>query len=240
MTRTASNSPSPTHDDAIWYIKNCGLFELLGDDTTDKLAGEGEIVEVKRNGQIYGEGEPGRSVYLIKTGGVKLISATGDGKEVALAYLGPMAVFGETALVDRAPRDMRAIATDDSELLAFNADQVQSLMKAHPSLSLSITKLMGMRLRKIETRLQKLMFRTPRQRLAMLLLELGEDFGEPSGSKGTALKLRITHQEIASLIGVTRESVSYAMGELELEETIHTERRKIFITDRARLATIGR
>jgi CRP-like cAMP-binding protein len=196
---------------------------------------------VPKGSQIYGEGDPGRTVYLVKRGGVKIVVSTAEGKEIALAYLGEMELFGETALVDDAPREQRAVATTDSCLLVFGAPEIEAMMARQPALGLSITKFVGMKLRKIQMRLQHMMFRTPRQRLASLLLELGEDFGEKSGANGEIeLKLRITHGEIASLIGVTRETVTYAMGGLELEEMIRTEKRRIFLTDAARLADLSR
>ncbi|MCH8333199.1 Crp/Fnr family transcriptional regulator [Candidatus Sumerlaeota bacterium] len=225
----------------IWFIKRSDLFKVLSEEEKEKLAEQGEMKNFVRGQQIYGEGDPGKSVYLVKMGGVKILTQTAEGKEITLAYLGEMELFGETAFVDAAPREQRAVATEDSCLLIFDVSYIESLMARQPALALSITKFVGMRLRKIQMRLQHLMFRTPRQRLAMLLLELGEDFGSSApGNNEILINLRITHQEIASLIGVTRESVTYAMGELELDEMIRTARRRIFLTNRERLAELGR
>lgn len=222
----------PKYLEPIWYVTRCDLFQVLSEDEKKKLAEKGRLIPVAKGEQVYGEGDPGKTVYLIKEGAVKIVTSTAEGKEIALAYLGEMELFGETALVDDAPREQRAVATIDSCLLAFDIPYIEALMARQPALGLSITKFIGMRLRKIQMRLQHMMFRTPRQRLAALLLELAGDFGQQTGAEGeTALKLRITHNEIASLIGVTRESVTYAMGELELEGMIRTEKRRIYVTD---------
>lgn len=228
------------HHEPIWYLKRSALFNVVSDEEIHKLAETGGMLEVAKGEQVYGEGDPGRSVYLIKEGAVKIVTSTADGKEITLAYLGEMELFGETALVDGAPRDQRAIAAKECCLLKFDTDYIEKLMERQPALGLSITKFVGLRLRKIQMRLQRLMFRTPRQRLAMLLLELADDFGGPAADGGDIeIRMRITHHEMASLIGVTRESVSYAMGELELEGLIRTVKRRIFVVDRERLTELG-
>lgn len=225
----------------IWYLRSSELFDSLNAEEMQAFVEKGKLVQFDRGDQIYGEGDPGDHVYFIKRGGVKIVTSNADGKEIALAYLKELELLGETALVDRAPREQRAVATEECCLMAFQASDIEELMQRNPELSLSLTKFVGLRLRKLQTRLQHLMFRSPLQRLASLLLELGGDFGEKDPRTGdTEIKLRITHSEIASLIGVTRESVTYAMGQLELDELIRVVKRRIYLTDPAGLAELSR
>lgn len=238
MSATASTPAAP---EPIWYLRSCELFDSLSEAEMAEFIRKGRLLGFARGEQIYGEGDPGHLVYFIKRGGVKIVTSNADGKEIALAFLKELELFGETALVDRAPRDQRAVATEPCCLLAFEAGHIEDLMTRHPALSLSLTRFVGLRLRKFQVRLQRLMFRTPLQRLASLLLELGEDFGEKDDRTGqTEIRLRITHGEIASLIGVTRESVTYAMGQLELDDMIRVVKRRIFLADPAALEAISR
>ena len=237
-----ARSPTPgVVPEPLWYIKKSNLFNVVSETEMKKLAETGRMLEVRKGEEIYAEGDPGKTVYLVKQGSVKIVSYTAEGKEITLAYLGEMELFGETALVDAAPREQHAIAAEECCLLVFDVPYIESLMERQPALALSITKFVGMRLRKIQMRLQHLMFRTPRQRLAMLLLELADDFGVKSeDGKAIEIKLRITHQEIASLIGVTRESVTYAMGELELAGLVRGARRRVAVLDASGLAELVR
>ena len=235
----SSAAEKVSRPDPIWYINRSILFKGLSEKEKAELADKGKLIPVARGEQVYGEGDPGQNVYLVKEGAVKIVSSTAEGKEVAIAYLGEMELFGETALVDGGPREQRAVATEECCLLALPVSTIESLMERSPALGLSITKFVGMRLRKIQMRLQNLMFRTPRQRVATLLVELAEDFGvEREGGNEIEIKLRITHHEIASLVGVTRESVTYAMGELELSEFIRVEKRRMFVLNKEGLAEL--
>lgn len=237
----ATVSSKITLVEPIWYLRSSELFDSLNAEEMQAFVEKGKLVQFDRGDQIYGEGDPGDQIYFIKRGGVKIVTSNADGKEIALAYLKELELLGETALVDRAPREQRAVATEECCLMAFEASDIEELMQRNPELSLSLTKFVGLRLRKLQTRLQHLMFRSPLQRLASLLLELGGDFGEKDPRTGhTEIKLRITHSEIASLIGVTRESVTYAMGQLELDELIRVVKRRIYLVDAEGLAELSR
>lgn len=196
------------------------------------LIERGQLVGFERGAEIYGEGDASDRVYFIKRGGVKILATHADGKEITLAFLKSPDLFGESALTDWSPREHRAVTTEECCLIALAPEVLEDFMRRNPELGLSVTKFVGLRLRRIQSRLGQLMFRSPLQRLASVLLELADDFGDkPSQSGEIELKLRVTHNELASLIGVTRESVTNAMGQLELDDLIRVRRRRIFILD---------
>jgi CRP/FNR family transcriptional regulator, cyclic AMP receptor protein len=225
-----------SHPEPLWYVQSSEIFGRLKEKEMEEFVARGRLAGFERGQQIYAEGDPGDLVYFIKRGGVKIVTTHADGKEITLAYLKPLELFGETALTDPAPREHRAVATEECCLIAFAPDVIEDFMRRNPDLGLSITKFVGLRLKRVQSRLQRLMFRSPLQRLASVLLELAEDYGETDPRTGQIeINLRITHNEIASLIGVTRESVTYAMGQLELDEFIRVVKRRIFIVDTAAL-----
>jgi CRP/FNR family transcriptional regulator, cyclic AMP receptor protein len=229
-----------TYPEPLWYLRSSEIFgrsELLRD---GGVRLPGSPCRIRAGPTDLREGDPGDLVYFIKRGGVKIVTTHADGKEIALAFLKPLDLFGETALTGAAPREHRAVATEECCLIAFEPAVLEDFMRRNPDLGLSITKFVGLRLKRMQSRLQRLMFRSPLQRLAAVLLELAEDYGRPDPKDGRIeIRLRITHGELASLIGVTRESVTYAMGQLELDEHIRVIKRRIYILDAAALESLS-
>ena len=113
--------------------------------------------------------------------------------------------------------------------------ELQELMEVQAGLTIGITKVMGLRRRRIERRLKHLLFRSNRERLTHLLLDLAEQYGiEAEG--GMALRVKLSHQEMANIIGSTRETVTVVLGELQQESLVKTGRRKLLLTDIRQLA----
>lgn len=242
----------------------------------------GESIALRRGDVIYDLGARADTFYLIRSGAVKLIRSTIDGKEVTLGWLGDDEIFGEAVLAKGAYPE-RAIAASDAIVLAIGVAELNQIVSGRPAFGLTLARLIARRTLVLGERIQNLMYRSPRRRLACLLLELGRDFGsvveveassDANGNgnghsltlingksapkrgairrRGSRLKfsrpqpgdielgVRITHQEMSSLLGVTRESISYAMGELEMEGLIRTIRRRIFLVDAVALGQIAR
>jgi CRP-like cAMP-binding protein len=114
---------------------------------------------------------------------------------------------------------------------------VEELMADSPPLALGITKLIGLRRRRIERRLKSLLYRSNRDRLADLLVELAEQYGRRT-PEGILIELKLSHQELASVIGSTRETVTLLLGQLQLEGLILVGRRRIVVRDLSRLAQL--
>ena len=112
---------------------------------------------------------------------------------------------------------------------------MRDLVERNPQLALGVTKLLGVRRRRIERRLKYLLFRSNRDRLIHLLLELAEDYGTQSEA-GIELKVKLSHQDLASIIGSTRETVTVTLGQLQSEGLIKVGRRKLALTNVNRLA----
>ena len=122
-----------------------------------------------------------------------------------------------------------------STVILIPADQMQRLMQSHPDVSLGLTKLIGLRRRRIERRLKHLLFRSNRERLVHLLLELIEQYGT-ADPRGVAVGIKLSHQDLASSIGSTRESVTVVLGDMQLARLIKVDRRRIVVLDLEGLA----
>jgi CRP/FNR family cyclic AMP-dependent transcriptional regulator len=221
--------------EAIWFLKRCPLFEHLTPDECQRLESRSRARAFPRRSTIYFPDEPGESVLLLTRGQVKIMALTPDGREMIFAFIEPGELFGELAVLDAAPRNEHAEAVEDSHALAIPRDELLWLMGRRPDIALSVTKLIGLRLRRIENRLRNTLFRSTRERTVAVLLELLASHGRAAGGRWE-IGLRLSHQEMANLIGATRESVTLTLGQLQKEGLIEVNRRRVIVLDRNRLA----
>jgi CRP-like cAMP-binding protein len=220
--------------ETIWFLKRCPLFEGLTPAQRRRLEARAVLRTFRRGEIIYFPTEPGRSVLLLARGRVKIRSLTPEGKETILAFIDEGELFGELALVDELPRNEYAEAVGEARVIALLREDVLWLMAQRPDVALSLTRLVGLRRRRIENRLRNILFRPTRERLLSLLQELLEFHGRPAGDAWD-IGLRLSHQELANLIGATRETVTLALGQFQREGLIRVRRRLITVVDRRRL-----
>ena len=222
----------------LWYLKRCDLFGELTPAQARYLERNALVRTFKRRALIYAPTEPGQSVLVLASGRVKIKDVTPDGKETILAFIEEGEIFGELALLGDEERQDYAEAVETSRILTLPREDVLWLMKQRPDVALSITKLVGLRRRRIENRLRNVLFLPSRERMVRMLLELVETHGERQGNR-CVIGLPLSHQDLASLIGVTRETVTIVLGELQQHGLIEVERRRITVPDCARLAGEG-
>ncbi|MEX0726410.1 MAG: Crp/Fnr family transcriptional regulator [Planctomycetaceae bacterium] len=219
----------------IWHVKNCSLFEKLSEEQLSQLEGRARIRSFPRNSAIYLPTDISDGTFLLAEGRVRICSTTSDGKQAILDFIKPGELFGELGLFHEGERDERAEAAVDSTVYLLPGDDLRRLMQNSAELSLGITKLIGMRRKRIERRLRSLLFRSNRDRLAHLLLELIEQYGKHL-AEGILIDLRLSHQELASIIGATRETVTALLGEMQYDRLITVGRQRIVVKDLQRLA----
>jgi CRP/FNR family cyclic AMP-dependent transcriptional regulator len=220
----------------IWFLKRCNLFERLTPSECQRLERHATLRSFKPREIVYFPSEPGATVLLLAAGRVKIKSLLADGKEMIFAFIEEGELFGELALLDGGElRREYAEVVEESRVVAIPREDVLWLMEHRADIALSITKLLGLRRRRIENRLRNVLFRPTRERLASLLLELLEQYGQQTDD-GWEIQLRLSHQDLANLIGATRETVTSALGRLQTEGLIKINRRRITIRDRRRLS----
>ena len=222
----------------VWYLQNCGLFEHLSDADLAELEARARQRKVPKNGTIYFPQDDADAVYVLLEGRVRLVSITREGKQAILALFGPGDLFGELALAGADQRDEYAEAAVASKVLAIPRDAVEAVMEQNAALTLAVTKLIGWRRRRLERRLRNLLFCSNRERLTGLLWDLVEQYGRRI-NEGVLLDIKLSHQDLANLIGVTRESVTLALGELQLEGVLSVGRQRIVIKNLDGLARLA-
>ena len=221
--------------DSFWYIKNCNLFSQLSAADIAELESQSRMRKLKRGEPVYLPHEQADGVVLVAQGRVKICHATPDGKQSILGFIDAGEIFGELSLLGGELRDEYAETTEKTTLVLLPKQALQQIIRKYPDIVLGVTKLIGMRRQRVEKRLRNLLFRSNRERVIHLLLELCEKYGEVT-QEGISLNIRLSHQEMACIIGSTRETVTVVLGQLQKEGLLKIARRKVVITNLNRLA----
>jgi CRP/FNR family transcriptional regulator, cyclic AMP receptor protein len=223
-------------DQKFWYLKDCSLFHSLTDEQVRRIDARAKARDFKRGSLIYIPSDLGDCVLVLASGRVKIFHNTQDGKQALLAIIDPGELFGELALVDQAQREEYAEAMERSTVVLIPADEIQRLMEEYPRMSQGLSRLLSLRVQRDRKRLKALLFRSNRERVIHLLFDLAEKYGKYQGEGTISIGIRLSHQELASMIGSTRETVTLVLGELQTEGAISISRKEIVMHEPGRLA----
>ncbi len=219
----------------LWYLKQCPLFDRVAPEEAREIERSSKARQFARGEPIYLPADAATSVMLLVSGRAKICHITPEGKQSILAFIEPGELFGELAILEPGDRDEYAETVETSTVVVIPASLIQQLVERYPTVSLGITKLFGLRRRRIERRLKNLLFLSNRDRLIHLLLELAEKYGVPQDD-GVGLRIQLSHQDLANVIGSTRETVTVTLRELAQEGLVATGRRRIVLKDISKMA----
>ena len=212
----------------LWYISTNKILFDLPDKDKDEMASMMKERNIKRKGFVYNEGDRADTLYILKEGRIKITHLTEDGRELTIDIIEPGDIFGELTLAGEEERETSAEALADSFICTISRKNFEAFLSMRPNLSLTITKWMGLRLRRIENRFENLIFQDVRTRLTTLLKDLAEKYGEDvEGGRKIAIKL--SHQELANLIGATRETVTLELNNMKRRGDIVMEGREFVL-----------
>lgn len=187
--------------------------------------------QFKRGEFIYFSDDPSNTIYLIAEGKVKILYYTDDGNEVIKSILVKGDIFGELSLLGEERRkDYAMAAQHPTSIYLLTIEQMEEFMKENRELARSIHKLIGLRIRKLERRVDALIFKDVRTRMLEFIQEFAEEKGVPAGNSYHVNHL-LTHKDIADLIGTTRQTVTTMLNELRNEGKIDFTRRNLYIPD---------
>jgi CRP-like cAMP-binding protein len=208
------------------------LFQGIPDAETRRISGLLTEKHYVRDAALFYEGGPGDSLFILRKGLVKLVSLSERGTETILHILRPGDLFGELLLVE-GQRPFTAIAMTDVRADLLGRKDFLEVLPACPAFAANYARLLTRRLMHVEREFAGLIHAWAWHRLAKELLHLAEDLGEDTLA-GTRIALKLTHEDLANLIGTARETVTIQLHKFEELGLIRREGRNL-IVDRARL-----
>ena len=209
-------------------LRRAPLFASLDDEAFAALTKEITEVDLSRGATLFHEGDPGDQLYFIVSGKIKLGRTASDGRENLVAVMGPGEIFGEMALFDPSPRSTSATAVSETRLAGLKHENLRKVIQHSPEVSAQLLQALARRLRRTNENLADLVFSDVPGRVAKALLDLADRFGRPA-TDGILVAHELTQEELAQLVGASRETVNKALAEFVQRGWIRLEARAVVI-----------
>lgn len=219
-------------DDEV--VLNAPLFAAIGPTAARALYESMTRLDLPRGRSVFNEGDLGDRLYLIATGAVKLGRRSPDGRENLLSVLGPGEMFGELSLFDPGPRTATASAVSDTVLLELSHPELIMWLERYPAVAKHLLEALARRLRRTNETLSDLVFADVPGRVAKALLDLSTRFGQPTDD-GVRVAHGLTQEELAQLVGASRETVNKALADFTSRGWLRREGRTVVLLDVERL-----
>ncbi len=212
------------------------LFAALEAEAAAALRASMTPVVIERGRVLFAEGEPGDRLYLVTEGKIKLGTTSSDGRETLLAVLGPGDMFGELSLFDPGPRTSTASALTDARLLGLGHDDLVPWLTGRPEVALELLQALAQRLRRTNEAMADLVFSDVPGRVAKALLDLATRFGREQPDGSILVTHDLTQEELAQLVGASRETVNKALADFQNRGWLRIEPRTVTLIEYERLA----
>jgi len=198
----------------VWYLQQNRLFSNADGEVVEAYQHLFRMQVYPKRTHVFDVGDPARVVYLVKYGKVRIVRITVDGREVTTAVLGAGDIFGEQTLFDAAqPRTNFAVCVEETLLCLSRADDLFALLTSDPQVAVNVAKILSGRLDDASETIEDVAYAKVADRLMHLFGRLSHDHGRET-PEGIAVDVTLTHGEIASAIGSTRETVSLELSNL--------------------------
>ncbi|MGI5119711.1 Crp/Fnr family transcriptional regulator [Marinactinospora thermotolerans] len=221
-------------DETNEVLSKAPLFEALDEDGAAALRASVSEVRLGRGQTLFSEGDEGDRLYVILSGKVKLTRTAVDGRENLLSVLGPGEMFGELSLFDPRPRTASAVAVTDTVLAGLGHDDLRPFISQQPEVAVHLLKALAARLRRTNDTMSDLVFTDVPGRVAKALLDLADRFGK-EGDDGLHVHHDLTQEELAQLVGASRETVNKALAEFALRGWLRIEAKAVVLLDIERM-----
>ena len=210
------------------------LFNALDDEAANALRASMTESRLRRGETLFHEGDSGDKLYIVTGGKVKLGRSSSDGRENLLAILGPGQMFGELSLFDPGPRSATVTAVTDTTFLSLSHEDLLRWLEGRPAVARGLLLQLASRLRKANDVAADLVFSDVPGRVAKALLDLADRFGR-TADDGVHVHHDLTQEELAQLVGASRETVNKALADFASRGWIRLEPRSVVIMEVDRL-----
>jgi len=214
--------------DTLETLRSIPLFSHVIDGDLEQIASHLIERRYPRNSTVVEEGLPGDYMYIIREGRVKVTKLSDDGREKILEFLDAGAFVGEMALLERAPRSASVKALTAVKLLALSRNDFVGLIRKSPDLAMAVIQELSRRLRTVNDQASALSFQRVKDRTKGLFRRLAVDPLREDARRSTPT---LTHQQIADMIGTSRETVTRVVKELKTSGWLQQEGKRYLVPD---------
>jgi CRP/FNR family transcriptional regulator, cyclic AMP receptor protein len=215
-------------------LRQAPLFSSLDDEAANSLRSSMSETRIGRGDVLFHEGDSGDRLYVVTDGKIKLGRTSADGRENLLAILGPGQMFGELSLFDPGPRSATATAVTPCTLMSLGHDELLRWLEDQPSVARALLHQLAARLRKTSDVVADLVFSDVPGRVAKALLDLSRRFGR-TADDGIHVHHDLTQEELAQLVGASRETVNKALADFAMRGWLRLEPRSVVLIEVERL-----
>ena len=215
-------------------LRQAPLFRELDEEAAVALRASLTETRLRRGEVLFREGDSGDNLFIVTEGKVKLGKTSSDGRENLLAVLGPGQMFGELSLFDPGPRSATVTAVTDCVMQSLSHDELLEWLTGRPGVARGLLAQLGSRLRKANDVVADLVFSDVPGRVAKALLDLASRFGR-TAEDGVHVRHDLTQEELAQLVGASRETVNKALADFASRGWLRLEPRSVVILDADRL-----
>ena len=215
-------------------LARAGLFQGIAVEAAEAVAASLEYGDYGRGETVFSEGEQGDTLYIVLAGKVKIGRRAVDGRENMLSVMGPSDMFGELSLFDPGPRTATATVVTDARLASLAHASLRPWITDRPEIAEQLLRVLARRLRRTNDALADLIFTDVPGRVAKQLLALSERFGSPEAD-GLRVHHDLTQEELAQLVGASRETVNKALADFVHRGWIQLQGKSVVVLDEERL-----
>lgn len=236
---TIARAQQRSLQEKLGLLRETDLFAGLADADLEAIGHATTMTHCTAGQRILSPDDPSDRIHIVKKGKVRVYRVTPDGKQLTLdiheagAILGDMELLGQEAIPEAFAETL-----DDAVICTISPDEMRRLVERYPTIGVNIISYLSRRLRDAESALESMAYQRVGQRLARKLIDLSSRFGVKT-SRGTLIEARLTQQELAEMIGTTRETLAHTLADFRARGLLDTEKHKVLIRDAEQLMDIA-
>lgn len=220
------------------YLRQIPLFSSMSDEQLQQIHKHSIERAYPKGSFIFLEGEPGQGFHFVISGKVKIVKSSDDGREHTIKFMQPGDVFAEVLLFSDLPYPATAVASEASRIGIIKNSDLEKLVLTNSQLALQLIKSLSQRLLYAQRKIKDLALSDVMSRTAETLLTLGREHGQQNGKGHVIIMLDMPRQELANLVGTTRESVTRMLSAMKRDKLIDFDGRRIIILQPDKLSSM--
>ena len=223
----------------LGLLREIDLFQGLSDDDIVAIGHATTMTHCTAGQRIMSPDDPPERIHILKKGRVRVYRVTPDGKQLTLDIYDKGTILGDMSLLGQEPiAEAFAETLDEAVICTISPDEMRKLVERYPAIGVNIISYLSKRLRDAESELESMAYQRVGQRLARKLIDLSNRFGVKT-DRGTLIEARLTQQELAEMIGTTRETLAHTLADFRRRGLLDTEKHQVLIRDAEQLMDIA-